>query len=239
MILLGVLAAQAPPAPAWSPADEAGLIAWYRVEDLSLSDGDSLTTWADQSGNSHTLTAAATAPKFKSAITPGGAPVVRFAGGSSTEYLATSSFSPDTTCSMFLFGSCAGVAATRVLAYHGSPGVRGWGIVQNSSNTFVGHFGGVTTFGSVGASTNFRNYGLLVNSGTDPDGTFLVDNANAATTNSAPGTSGWGNGLVIGKHPDAAVPSPDLDLCEFVYFDHVLDSTARAALQSYFEDKYL
>lgn len=232
----GLFASQQSAEAAWSPADEGGLSAWWRVEDLSaLSDTDAVTTWADQSGNGRDLNDGAVAPTYRTGITPNGSPVVRFSGATS-EYMATGVVSPDSTCSVFLYGKAPGRSATQVLFYHGDTGARGWGFVQYSTNETRGHFGGVTSFGAVASSSAFRSYGLLVNSGTDPDGTLLIDDASAATTNSAPSTGGWGNGITVGGF-GSTYPAI-IDVCEVVYFDHVLDSTARANLQNYFETKY-
>lgn len=60
--------------------------AWYKADDLSLNDNDSVSSWADASGNGHTLVnvAPATQPTYKTGI-QNSLPAVLFDG---TEFLA-------------------------------------------------------------------------------------------------------------------------------------------------------
>jgi hypothetical protein len=58
--------------------DSGDLHARYDATEISATDGDSISTWADQTGNGHDLTAGS-APTFKSSIINGN-PVVRFDG---------------------------------------------------------------------------------------------------------------------------------------------------------------
>jgi len=66
--------------------DEGDLHARYDATKLLLNDGDTVSTWSDQTGNGHDLTAGE-APTFKTSIINGN-PVVRFDG--IDEYLSTS-----------------------------------------------------------------------------------------------------------------------------------------------------
>jgi hypothetical protein len=224
--------ARLPGRTSWTPATEGGLLAWYRVGDLSLSDGDSVTSWADQSGNSRTLSGyTGTAPLYKTGITPGGQPVVRFSAGN----LATSPLATDGTSSLFIFTQVTNQSLTRMLIYHGNSAATGYGIYQPGTTGLAGLFGGVAAFGSISHSTDFRSLGVLVNS-SNPRGTLLVNDSSAGTTNSANG-SGSDYGIQVGGFDTGQYIGADV--CEVVYFDHVIDSTARTNLQDYFEAKYL
>lgn len=69
-------------AVAWVPSDLAGLVLWLDADVItSLSDGDPVGTWSDQSGNGNDVTQATTAkkPTYKTSII-NSLPVVRFDG---------------------------------------------------------------------------------------------------------------------------------------------------------------
>lgn len=77
------------------PGTVSGLIAWWKAEDLALSDGDPVTSWADASGNSHTLTQSTSGKKpLYQTNEISGLPAVVFDG--IDDYLATSAFASPT-----------------------------------------------------------------------------------------------------------------------------------------------
>lgn len=67
----------------FSPLDVAGLVAWYKASSIAQADASAVSSWADLSGNSRTLSQAtgANQPTYRTAIV-GGKPVVRFDGTS-------------------------------------------------------------------------------------------------------------------------------------------------------------
>jgi hypothetical protein len=69
----------------WTPSDLAGstLSAWYKADSLSLSDGDGVASWADSSGNGHTLnqSVGSRQPTFQTNEL-NGLPVIRYDGSS-------------------------------------------------------------------------------------------------------------------------------------------------------------
>jgi hypothetical protein len=220
----------------WTPATEGGLLVWYRAEDLSsLSDGDNVTSWADQSGNSRTLVRAwgSSYPVYKTGITPGGRDVVRFSDAA----LATSVFSMDSTSSLFYFGT-AKAQSNAVVVTHGDVGGPGYSLFHETTSAFRGVFGGVTYIGTTSPSTTFKSYGLLMDTGTNK-GTFLVNDTSAGTTTSNFNSSSIYGFCVGGNANEVLTRYASDDICEIVYFDHVLNATARANLQEYFNAKYL
>lgn len=215
---------------AWSPSDEGGLVAWYRADDLSLSDNDSVSSWSDASGNSRTLTSlSGTDPIYKTGISPGGSPVVRFSAGA----LGTSSFNRAAVGSLFFFGKWNANGTNQVGPYHGGTGA-GFGFYQRNTNVVDVLFDGIAQFPGAASSSDFRSHGALVYDTGTPRGVLLLDDTSAGTTNAGARTPGV-NPIFIGA-PGAYM---NADICEFVYFDHVLDSTARANLQTYFEARHL
>jgi hypothetical protein len=229
--------ARIPGRTSWTPATEGGLLVWYRAEDLSsLSDGDNVTTWTDQSGNSRGLARywGASYPKYKTGITPSGRAVVRFAGDAA---LASAAFSMDSTSSLFYFGT-AKAQSNAVTVTHGDVGGNGYSLYHETTSAFRGVFGGVSYVGTTSPSTTFKSYGLLMDTGTNK-GTFLVNDTSAGTTTSNFNSSS-SYGFVVGGNANEAITRyTSDDICEIVYFDHVLNATARANLQEYFNAKYL
>ena len=67
--------------PTFLPSQISGLKLWLKADSLSLSDGDAVGTWADQSGNANdaTQTTAVNKPSFKTNIV-NSKPVIRFDG---------------------------------------------------------------------------------------------------------------------------------------------------------------
>lgn len=70
------------PVAAVSGPPVAGYAGWWHADSMSLSDGASVTTWADSSGNGKTLTSGAGSPVFKVNI-QNGKPALLFNGTSS------------------------------------------------------------------------------------------------------------------------------------------------------------
>lgn len=235
------IVASSHPLTAWSPADEGGLRAWYDVTDLSLSDNDAVSTWADLSGNSRTLQNAFGAthyPTYKTGITPGGQPVVRFDGIDNFLYNATR-FSFDTSASVYWFGSAATESGDFRPLSHGGQNVNsGWHFDRFSGGVRA-VFTAVTGIpsGAGPSPSGFQCYGLEIDNAASTKGTFRVDMTSEGTTTTAMSTTGSTDVLSVGGLAGAYYA--ELDMCEIVYFDHVLDATARSNLQTYFENKYL
>jgi hypothetical protein len=113
-------ATTATPPAAWDPGDTTNLWGWWKADGLSLSDGDSVGTWYDSSGNGRnmTLVAGAQKPIYKTNIL-NSLPVVRFtiagqqalaAGGNSggqgfyTTFIVAKSQSASTNSYAMAFG---------------------------------------------------------------------------------------------------------------------------------------
>lgn len=81
-------------------SDYSGLRAWWKADSLSLNDGDSISSWADSSGNGRTLTQSLTLrPTYKTNIF-NSLPAARFDGSNDRLTLATPEVLTDFTCIM-------------------------------------------------------------------------------------------------------------------------------------------
>lgn len=230
---LGLFAASfiSEPAAVQTPSDEPGLVIWGRASDLSLSDNDNVSSWPDASGNSKTLTTLdGIDPIYKTGISPGGSPVVRF----SASAFGTTPFDRTALGSIFFFGKWTPNGTNQVGLYHGNPGGTGFGLYLRNTNVVDALFGGVAQFPGAPPSSDFRSHGVLVYDGGTPRGELLLDNVSVGTTNAGARTTGL-NSFYIGWSGQYM----NADICEFVYYDHVLDSTARINLQTYFESNHL
>jgi hypothetical protein len=92
-----------PPVSTPCPATISGLTFWVKADAITgLSDGNSLATWTDQSGNGYNATASGTAePTYKVNIL-NGLPVVRFNGSSNR--MQTAAFNLNQPFSLFVIG---------------------------------------------------------------------------------------------------------------------------------------
>jgi hypothetical protein len=78
---VGTLQFAGSPAPAGKiPSDFGGLLAWYKSTSIVGSDGDSVTTWVDSSGNGHNATRDIGTQTYKTNIF-GSKPAILFSNG--------------------------------------------------------------------------------------------------------------------------------------------------------------
>ena len=115
-----------------------GLIGWYRADTLAaLADGDTVATWADQSGNGADLTQA-TAGNRPTKQTIAGAPVVRSAAG---KYLSNAGLSLNSrACTVFVVAAPSSAASAQKVI-----GVGGANTLI--LNQFNGEWGGQSLIG--------------------------------------------------------------------------------------------
>lgn len=103
--------------------------AWWRADDLALSNNDPVASWADASGNGFTMAQATSGnrPTFKTSIL-GSMPVVRFDG--SNDRMSSSLVSALTDgYSMVFVGKNNTTVPHSMCGFHnGDGGVNGWGI---------------------------------------------------------------------------------------------------------------
>lgn len=103
----------------FAPDDISGLMAWYKGDDLSGTDGDPIGTWADASGNGRDLTQA-TSSKKPTIQTVSGKRVLRF-DGVDDEMLTAAFASPTSGVTVYAIASPTGTSF-RHIAIHAATG---------------------------------------------------------------------------------------------------------------------
>lgn len=227
----GILLGQAAPT-AFAMTDIAGCLCWVKADQIGgLSDGDPVSTWSDQSGNSNDLTrAGSNRPTYKTGI-QNGLPIVRFAPASA-QSMIKSSFSSlsgsDVPWSALIVAKCDSVAATRTA----------FGIGRAASNTPLHRLSwGTTNYQvqrrddanssvTVGGGTSDTSWHVIavLFSGTTctiiKDGTVL---ANATAQNVGTTTL---DRLAVGALEGSSQSNPfSGDIAEFGLFDSLLDGS--------------
>lgn len=215
--------------PGSIPGINANLKMWLKADSLALSDGASLTTWADSSpGHLYNATNGATAPIFKTAIY-NGQPVVRFSGSSNMTmaYPLTS----DTT--IFMVATPSSTANAYILGgnqFAGTPSiVSSWSnrayefIIQNGTYTdrmtLQSTASGLNVLTISQTNTLMQNYFNTIQVQSQVP-VILLTGAMQLTVFSPAGSSYTG------------------DLAEFIVFNTVLTASDRYAIECYLIKKY-
>jgi hypothetical protein len=92
---LGIVASAKRNPPPFNPGSIAGLAGWWDAAALALTDGVSVTSWPDRSGNARhmTLKSGSVGPTFKTAVQNGKA-VARFSGSNQAMQAAATAVTP-------------------------------------------------------------------------------------------------------------------------------------------------
>jgi hypothetical protein len=216
-----------PSAPLFDPGTLSP-VAWYKPETLSaLSDGASVTSWPDSSGNSHAAANGNSSqqPIYKTAIQNGKA-VVRFDG--TNDILSTGAFTLNRPTHIFIVcvwrtstadsTAIDGVAAAQCL------------IRQQGTRT-INLFAGADLNGPASVTDVWRQYAILSNSTTSE---IRVDGGSATTGNA--GTQNAG-GIVMGARSGPSSPGA-VDIGEVIVFSSALNTTDRQNVEGYLRARW-
>lgn len=218
----------------FAPDAVAGMDLWLAADDLALSDGDPVGTWADLSGagNDATQGSSGQKPTFKTGII-NGLPVVRFDG--SDDFLASNASMSLTTRTLIAVIKLAG-SGYRTIVGASSTNALQWRIdsgtgVQTLNRQYTAAIGSSST--DVGTSA-FR---ILAATFTDnASHAFYLDGA-ADGSGSHSGTITSGRTATIGTNPTAG-EWLNGDLAELIAYDSVLGSGDLGAVTAYLQAKY-
>mgnify|MGYP001582536698 CR=1 FL=1 len=223
----------------FSPSDVANLAFWFKADQITgLNDGDTLTTWNDQSGNSRNVTQGTSTkrPTYKTAIL-NGLPILRFDGAD--DFLKTSS-EVSYTATMSVFSV---IKTSTGFASYPLTGI-------GSVNTFFHEFVSATSWKFSGYNTSNASNGLDANTITSGAWTVLSSMlrsttcemyANGATNGSTArtGTNNSGNAhLTVGAYGDGSFGWLNGDLAEVIIYFADIGDTDRQNVQNYLGSKY-
>jgi hypothetical protein len=219
----------------FSPANVSGLAIWLKADAIiGLADGDPVTTWEDSSTNNRDATQATSAskPTYKTAII-NGKPVVRFDG---VDDLMASSLSmatkpltafvvakfTDFTVPRTMFGASVNGGAQFRIGTDAK-----MNLLRQDTALIGAQTGTIATATPVLCSVTYSGAGAYVfyEDGT-ADGSGTNDQTFAAST------------MVVGRHGAAAQEWMLGDIAEILFYDSVLSTTDRDAVEDYLGDKY-
>ncbi len=214
---------------ACSPTDVSGLRFWVKADSLALSDGNPVSTWADQSGSGDDLTASGgSRPVYKTNI-QNGKPVVRFDAASS-QYLALTTPFYDTggwtsfvvmkrtSGSMIALSNDAGSDPYTVYMYFGD------------SRTYISNRAN-------GASLpeNNTNFTLWTSENTSGDVLSLWKNGSAQSLQSPFSLSNSNNFDVVGRRTSDYSTG---DIGEILVYNRALSDPERSSVESCLSTKW-
>jgi hypothetical protein len=220
--------------PPFDPTTITGMVLWLAADDLSLTDGDPIGTWADQStaGNDATQSSGIVRPTFKTNQV-NGLPVARFDGNDKLDSALSMS---SAACTMLAVLKPTGTGYRTILAANLAAGLQ-WRIddttnyqtlnseyttaVATSTNAVTSAFHVIAATFDDGTSYAFKFDGSASGSGSH---SVTLTAGRTAVIGSAPGTFGgeWFTG----------------DIAELLVYDSVLSSGDLNDLTNYLQAKY-
>jgi hypothetical protein len=225
--------------PLWTPADLGSkLVMWQKADTLAGAGGSSLASWADASGNSRNLTAAAAQPTVKAAGL-NGLKTVQFVAASSQYFDAPAAMLSALSAGAAFVVFKINTDPPGTTAVSGAP-LDDWGSDSSGDHGpwVDGHW--YSTFGTsarkdvspVTASTAFRILGLR---SAASDWRMDIDGTNVFTTGT--NTVGWG------ADPQVAFSTNgtgymDGEIAEIVFCNDFLTTTEKEKVEGYLAHKW-
>jgi hypothetical protein len=222
---------------AFAPTDVSNLSAWFKADSLALSDGASVATWSDSSGNNNTATSALTAAVYKTNIV-NGKPIVRFAGDSA--YVLSTTLTPTSVTAFVVYRRTGVTQSTCFLStVNGSTGATGWalGIADGTANIPKWYVVAATQEGTecplntaqIITASSSAGTGVLYQGGTE----VATGSAQNPIQYDVQTTIG---ALTVNEGPVAQLMSGDL--AEVIVYGKLLTTTERGQVNDYLTSKY-
>lgn len=212
----------------FSPSSISGLLLWLKADSLALSNGNSVTTWGDSSGNGHDMTfnvnagnAGGTAVYNTNVLN--GKPVVRLAGGGNfTNSLGDTISQPITIFSV----------STTKDGFYLFDGI-------NSTNRIVSYcvgnvhfFAGGDIDSGVASSNSFADFCFVSNT----TSSAVYKNGTLAATGNI-GTNSI-TGFTLNNRNERTETINNNEFAEFIVYLGALSDTDRIKVQNYISSKY-
>ena len=233
-VVLGAAACAASPTLAltagtpFSPTDISGLLGWWKADALGLSDGATVTSWTDSSGNARHLTGVGTT--YETAEINGLA-IVRFDGVDDQLSVAFTCNQPHTRFYVAKYRS-AFTAQESFADNHSSVG-SGRAQMYRPASTTIGMYaaGGITTATTPQA---YHVYGVVFNGASS---LITIDGAAPVTGSTGTGAGTNTGGIRLGSNASPGEWA-DADVAEVIVYDTALGTTNRESVEDYLKSKY-
>ena len=206
--------------------DEGDLHARYDTTQLSLNDGDAVSTWTDETGNGYDLTAGSAPSYVASGLN--GNPIVQFDG--SGNYLDAAFTTVSQAFHIFIVVTQRRINTSSSERYMGSADSTNWTFQQLADADDVNMFAGSNFNNSGVADTNAHIYSCLY----DGSNTTLRQDGTIIATGNA-GTNGM-DGLTLGTNNNGDNPAP-IDVAECLVYP-MDKSGVQSDVESYLADKW-
>ena len=211
----------------FSPTDISGLQLWLKADTITgLSDGATVATWTDSSGNGFNATQSTEAnkPIYKVGIV-GGKPVVRF-DGTNDGMVVSASLSVALPCTVFVVYSYRSTTSAGRRAVQGVSNnwlIGPYSLIYRAYNSaFLDGAATTQNLFIVSCMRQLSGDAKLFNNGTQ-----VATNAN----NTAPGQMALGASGAFGEPLDG-------DIAEVIVYNSALSTTDRQAVEAYLDNKY-
>lgn len=221
----------------FAPSDISGLKGWWDASAITgLTDGNSVSSWSDLSGNSRTLTPlASNPPTYKTGI-KNGLPVVRFDGVN--DVIEAASVLPGSTSyTVFIVFSATSMTNYRAPFQAGGNFALA-GILNSAAARGIYAPGSFATFtGGTYTPGTWERWAIPVSSG---GGTTImyVDNVSKMTV----GACGAGGAFRLGSARNTGSTAgefyAEMDVAEVLVYDTALSSTDRGNVDTYLYNKW-
>jgi hypothetical protein len=212
-----------------------GLQLWFKADTFAVSDGTSVSSWADQSGNANDGTVSSGTATFHTAQI-NGRPAVTF---SSCHLTLATGIVPSNGHSLFAVFKLSSTAAKSSLFSGAANTLTYWlangGKLQGVDKTQALQFG----VGTASQDTNWHQSNVLMSN--NSGGFFLqfrLDRASDATSSSTATDVGSGNQTALGYNAANGGEAFAGQLAEFLYYNRTITSTEVTTIETYLNSRY-
>jgi hypothetical protein len=208
------------------------LLAWYKADDGTscTSNGASVTTWTDSSGNANNLTGGATKPTCQLNVINGIKPVLRFSGSANGMITGSALSSTAPWTIMVVYSKPVAATNTAILDTDTSVQSR---YFWDTATSLRMQTSGNTTNGTV---TDDGNPHVVI--GSFANGTSLLHFDGTQKISSATTSGSLSQKLVVGSLSGQVNNKFVGDIAEVAVFSGQLSVSDRAALDTYVQNKY-
>ncbi len=219
-------------AAAWLPTDQAGLVAWYKSDaGITKTAGDSVETWADQSGNSNDLTQSTAGKKpIWTASQLNGYAAVLF-DGANDFLIESGGFTLEQPITIYMvFKQTTWTSADRVWDGAASNSMA---LIQQATSPDLAMYAG--NFVTSNTTLVVNNYGAMVCIYNGVSSYHQINNETAVTGNCG---ASDGSGFTLGANFNGSTGWSNIAVAEIIIYSTAHDADTRVIVKAYLNNKY-